>query len=104
MELIWQFLRAEGGQAKLTWQEKRCLKSAMANRQFPQTRDKACGWSEHDKRILCLHKIVEEEHTGARGAARTARDKVEATAAQIEKNPIGICIIEYGAASASRTR
>ena len=39
--------------------------------------------------ILCLHKIVAEEHTGARGAARTARDTVEATAAQIEKTTVG---------------
>ena len=74
MEPMWQLLRADGARAKLSWQEKGCLKSAMANRQFPQTRVEACGWSEHDRCILCLHKIVEEEHTGGRSGERAARD------------------------------
>ena len=78
------------------------LKSAIAGRQYPQSRVFAAGWAAHNKCIFCLHHLVE---LGASTARRTrirgktkpgehkkldkARYKVEATDEQIKEAPIG---------------
>ena len=48
-----------------------------------------CGWSSHDRCLLCLHDIVEAEQGEQHGHRRTAKDTVEATPEQIASAPRG---------------
>ena len=61
MEPIWQLLRPVTKEEGWTATHKGCLKSVMAYRQFPQTRVKSCGWSEHDRCLMCLSTIVDAD-------------------------------------------
>ena len=61
MEPIWQLLRTVTKEDGWNATHKGCLRSVMAKRQFPQTRVKSCGWSSHDKCLLCLSAIVDAE-------------------------------------------
>ena len=64
MEPIWQLLRTKTKEDGWNATHKGCLKSIIAYKQFPQTRVKSCGWSEHDRFLLCLSGIVDEEALG----------------------------------------
>ena len=65
MEPIWQLLRTRTNEEGWTAAGKGCLKSVISNRQFPQTRVKSCGWSTHDRCLLCLSDLVDaESHHG----------------------------------------
>ena len=89
MEPIWQLLRPKTNDGNWTAAHKGCLRSVMANRQFPQTRVMKCGWSSHDRCLLCLSEIVDAE-SGRRGMPpRTVRDAVVATPEQLDNAPRG---------------
>ena len=45
MEPIWQLLNTKSNDKDWTETHNGCLRSAMANRQYPQTRVMMCGWS-----------------------------------------------------------
>lgn len=62
-EPIWQLLRAKLGKTSDdTWgtAEKGALRPVTTNRQYPQARCRAAGWTEHDKCIACVHRIAGE--------------------------------------------
>ena len=78
------------------------LKSAIAGRQYPQSRVYAAGWAAHNKCIFCLHHLVglgasTTRRTRIRGKTKPdehkkldkTRYKVEATDEQIKEAPIG---------------
>ena len=78
------------------------LKSAIAGRQYPQSRVFAAGWATHNKCIFCLHNLVNlgasmVRRTRIRGKTKSGdnkkldkvRYKVEATAEQIKEAPVG---------------
>ena len=93
MEPIWHALHSKTCAGRWDKQQKGSFKSACAGRQFPQTRVKACGWSTHDRCLVCLHKIVEDEKRHTRGSEAekkpSLRDKVEATDDQLRRAPVG---------------
>ena len=60
IEPIWQLLKARKTEAcDSNWgeAEKGALRSLATNRQYPQVRCKAAGWTTHDKCIACVHRI-----------------------------------------------
>ena len=78
------------------------LRSAIAGRQYPQSRVFAAGWATHNKCIFCLHNLVNlgasmARRTRIRGKTKSGdnkkvdkvRYKVEATAEQIKEAPVG---------------
>ena len=88
MEPLWRLLNTK---RKDTWWDeghKAGLRSAAAGRQYPQVKVKLCGWSVHDRCLICLNDIVEEDAPYAGTKKRTARDPVVATAEQIGRAPI----------------
>ena len=99
MEPIWQLLKPTAVDKQWTPAHQGCLRSVAANRQYTQARVKACGWSEHDRCLLCLSDIVdaddlqqqqqEQQQEIQAVRKRTARDPVKATAEQILKAPRG---------------
>ena len=102
MEPIWQLLRTDTKEEGWNATHKGCLRSAIPNRQFPQTRVKSCGWSQHDRCLMCLSTIVDNDDVKADGtqqqqqkqkmqqrSSRTFRDEVVATAEQIGRAPKG---------------
>jgi hypothetical protein len=88
IEPIWQLLNTRATDDSWTEKHKAGLRSAMAGRQFTQTRVKRCGWSGHDRCLACLSRIVDSESPQA-GSKRTARDPVNATEEQIARAPVG---------------
>ena len=116
MEPIWSLLNSKSKAAEWTAQHRGSLGSAVAGRQYPQTRVMRNGWAAHNKCIFCLHDIVEKEKgkccggkapsnagqtfalTAPSNAGQTfaltavtrgVRDPVIATAEQIAKAPVG---------------
>jgi len=99
IEPIWQLLKARktvdshwGGA------EKGALNSLVTNRQYPQVRCKAAGWTTHDKCIACVHRISLElgcqcnlqDGDGAVSKLDTpAAISAAATAEVLEKAPTG---------------
>ena len=92
IEPIWQLLKAKRTEANDgTWgeAEKGALRSLVTNRQYPQVRCKAAGWTTHDKCIACVHRIsIElgcqcnlEDAAGVNGAATGRVPKLDAPAA-----------------------
>ena len=73
------------------WDEKHKagLRSAASGRQFTQSRVKLCGWSDHDRYLVCLNELVEKETPYVGSKRRTVRDPVEATSEQIDRAPVG---------------
>ena len=59
MEPIWKLLRSRQNDDQWNPMLRGCLRSAMANRQFPQCRVKAAGWSSHDRCMFCLNDAIE---------------------------------------------
>ena len=113
MEPIWQLLRTETKEEGWNATPKGCLNSTLANRQFPQTRVKSCGWSQHGRCLLCLSSIVDAEAHGCSSpqqeqqqqqqqqqrSTRTFRDEVVATPEQLAKAPRVTCCTGIGNAS-----
>ena len=89
MEPIWQLLKTKSGDKDWTATLKGCLRSVVAGRQYPQTRVKACGWSLHDRCLVCLNEIVEVESEGRCMLPKTVRDVIVATPEQLSKAPKG---------------
>ena len=108
IEPIWQLLKAKRTEAgDSTWgeAEKGALRSLVTNRQYPQVRCKAAGWTTHDKCIACVHRIsIElgcqcnlEDAAGVNGPATGRMSKLDApaaisaaaTAEVLSKAPIG---------------
>jgi hypothetical protein len=92
MEPIWSLLNSKSKAAEWTAQHRGSLGSAVAGRQYPQTRVMRNGWAAHNKCIFCLHDIVEKEKgecCGGEAVTRGSRDPVIATAEQIAKAPVG---------------
>ena len=89
MEPIWQLLKLKTSDKDWNAAHKGCLKSVMANKQYPQTRVKKCGWSLHDRCLLCLRGIVDAESGGRGKLPRTVKDAVVATPEQLCKAPKG---------------
>ena len=97
MEPVWQLLGTKTKEEGWTAAHKGCLRSIISNRQFPQTRVKSCGWSSHDRCLLCLSDLVDAEipHSDdqqqqqQQAKKRTANDVVVATPDQIERAPKG---------------
>ena len=85
LEPIWRLLKGTGKGTKLSEAEKGCLRSLIANRQFTQSRMKACGWADHDRCTVCLQAIVEEDAKANLQyiQPKTHKDKVEAIDEQI---------------------
>ena len=87
MEPIWQLLKPKTKDEDWFAAHKGCLRSVMANRQYPQTRVKKCGWSSHDRCLLCLSEIVDAESGGRDKRPMTVKDAVVATPEQLCKAP-----------------
>ena len=60
MEPIWKLLRSRQNDEEWNPLLRGSLRSALANRQYPQCRVKAAGWSSHDKCLFCLNSAIEE--------------------------------------------
>ena len=58
MEPIWRLLNSK--QCDDVWNARfrGSLRSSLAGRQYPQVRVHQCGWSTHNRCLLCLHSIV----------------------------------------------
>ena len=61
MDPIWQLLRSRQNDEDWNPTLRGGLRSVLANRQYPQVRVMAAGWSHHDRCLLCLHNILELE-------------------------------------------
>ena len=60
MEPIWKLLRSRQNDDEWNPVLRGSLRSALANRQYPQCRVKAAGWSMHDKCLCCLNSNIED--------------------------------------------
>ena len=89
MEPLWQLLNAKTTSEDWNERHKAGLRSAAAGRQFTQSRVKLCGWSNHDRCLVCLNELVEKESPYVGTKKRTVRDPVEATDEQLERAPVG---------------
>lgn len=91
MEPIWQQLKASTNDVNWNPEYRGALKSAYAGWQWAQTRVNAAGWAEHDRCILCLSTLVDQEAAPqlSDGKVRTAKSPVVATQEQILKTPVG---------------
>jgi hypothetical protein len=54
MEPIWTLLNSRQNDGDWNASLRGGLRSAIANRQWPQTRVRAAGWSSHNRCLLCL--------------------------------------------------
>ena len=85
MEPVWRLLKSKSEKDDWNRHYRGGLRSAIANRQFPQARMLACGFATHGKCLMCLNKIVDDERLQGSDAEeadrlkRTAKDTVEAT-------------------------
>ena len=61
MAPVWKLLKSNQNDEEWNPACRGALKSALAGRQYPQTRVFAAGWSEHNRCILCLHDIVQAD-------------------------------------------
>ena len=59
MEPVWQLLRSKQNDDQRNPLLRGCLRSALANRQYPQCRVRAAGWSLHDRCLFCLNAAIE---------------------------------------------
>ena len=59
MEPIWQLLKSRQNDENWNPLLRGSLRSALANRQYPQCRVKAAGWSSHDRCLFCLNASIE---------------------------------------------
>ena len=92
MEPIWQLINSKKDNEDWNPDFRGCLKSAVAGRQYPQTRVMAAVWSEHNRCIMCLSDIVDAEDasgTDWTATARCSRTPVVATPDQINRAPTG---------------
>ena len=89
MEPLWQLLNPKAKDDEWNGKHKAGLRSAAAGRQFTQARVKLCGWSYHDRCLVCLNELVESETPFVGSKERTVRDPIEATSEQIERAPVG---------------
>ena len=92
MEPIWQHINSKKNNEDWNPDFRGCLKSAMAGRQYPQTRVMAAGWSDHNRCIVCLSDIVDAENisgTDGNPTERCSRTPVVATPDQISRAPTG---------------
>jgi len=88
MEPLWQLLNTKAVDESWKEKHKAGLRSAMAGRQYTQSRVKLCGWSGHDRCLACLNGIVESESPYVE-TTRSAKVPVSATEEQIARAPIG---------------
>jgi len=100
MEPIWKLIKSKAEGDEWNHHHRGGLKSAIANRQFPQVRMHACGFASHDKCLVCLNKLVEAERGGdtlggdghvdrGQEAKRSVKDTVEASEDQLRRAPKG---------------
>ena len=59
MALVWKLLKSKQNDEEWSPACRGALRSALAGRQYPQTRVFAAGWSEHNRCILCFYDIVQ---------------------------------------------
>jgi hypothetical protein len=82
MEPLWQLLNSKVCNDDWNADLRGCLKSAIAGRQYPQTRVMAAGWAEHNRCIFCLSAAVDADDlssTAEDKASRHSRTPVTAT-------------------------
>ena len=99
MAPIWNLLRSKQNGEQWNPALRGGLRSAIANRQYPQVRVKAAGWAVHDRCLLCLHDIVSGDQFGDSDVPLLApeaaekesqqRKPVVATEEQIDRAPVG---------------
>ena len=70
MEPIWKLLRSRQNDEEWNPLLRGSLRSAFANRQYPQLRVKAAGWSLHDRCLFCLNLQIERAIGDTAAAAR----------------------------------
>ena len=75
MEPIWSLLNSKAREAEWTAQHKGSLSSAIAGRQYIQTRVMRNGWATHNRCIFCLHDIVESDKKGLAAKAMLRREE-----------------------------
>ena len=61
MDPVWKLLKSRQNDEDRNPAGRGALKSALAGRQYPQTRVFAAGWSQHNRCILCLYDIVQAD-------------------------------------------
>ena len=97
-EAIWSLLRSKANDEQWGPKFKGALSSVVAARQFTQSRVFAAGWSDHNRCLACLQRIVMSEESESERTLRTEREKVacksgifkvQATELQIAKAPVG---------------
>ena len=83
MEPIWYALNSKKCEQRWDAKQRGSYKSAAAGRQFPQTRVKACGWSSHDRCLMCLQAVVALD---AGGSSSSSRQPEESSRRQPEES------------------
>jgi len=58
---VWKLLKSRQNDEEWNAACRGALKSSLAGRQYPQTRVFAAGWPLHNRCILCLYNIVQED-------------------------------------------
>lgn len=61
MEPIWQLLNSKRHDKDWNPSLRGALRSVIINRQWPQARVHAAGWSKHDRCLFCLNATVEKD-------------------------------------------
>ena len=76
----------------------------MANRQYPQVHMKACGWADHDKCLVCLSNLVDDDEAKQVSTTadarlrlkRSIREKVVASDEQMDRARLATSSIVCG--------
>jgi hypothetical protein len=86
MEPIWQLLNSRQNDDEWNPTLRGSLRSALANRQYPQSRVKAAGWSTHDRCLFCLNSLIEDSMSCCAMRDRCNEIKVEGKAKSSRRN------------------
>ena len=79
------------------------LRSALANRQYPQCRVKAAGWSLHDKCLFCLNSVIEESLSCCAMLTRCKEIKTQGKAKSSRRDLAGEATVDMLAATPKGT-
>jgi len=67
---IWSLLRSKEQSGRWNYQFRGALKSALAGRQYTQSRCYAAGFATHKGCLVCLHHLLPKNTEGVLGGSR----------------------------------